>query len=342
MKIGFEQFTALLLCGTQWLSAQWIDIDSICVHDPQILADKATQTYYLYGQYSPNRDYYPVEPPAQHAGVLVYTSKDLKHWTIPKLVFEVPEGFWGDPQDAPWAPEVHLYNGKYYLFVTFNDWSKTMEERPERPPITQRASQILVSDSPMGPFKPFSNTFTTAKGDMTLDATFWEEDGIPYIVYCHEWIQVGAGLIEAAPLKSDLSALNGSPFKLICSNEVSWPKDTINYKGKMYDGIVTDGPYLYRMKSGKLAMLWSSWGNRQYAQTVAYSPSGKLSGPWVHEPKPIIEDDRGHGMVFTSFDGKLLLCLHRYFHQPATRVQIFEIKDTGKSLKVGKQLYGAR
>ena len=55
------QFTALLLCGTQWLSAQWIDIDSICVHDPQILADKATQTYYLYGQYSPNRDYYPVE-----------------------------------------------------------------------------------------------------------------------------------------------------------------------------------------------------------------------------------------------------------------------------------------
>jgi len=107
-----------------------------------------------------------------------------------------------------------------------------------------------------------------------------------------------------------------------------------------------------RLKNGALAMLWSSHTpEHQYAQAIAYSPSCKLAGPWEHEPQPVLWDDRGHGMIFSAlahegnlqvpWDGKLLLVLHRYFQMPKTRVQIFEVDDTGDRLKVGKQILGS-
>lgn len=320
-----------------------LDIDSICVHDPCILADPVTKLYYLYGNYEPNRKWSKVEFPNKRAGVQTYVSKDLKNWSLPKMVFEVPDGFWGDKEDAPWAPEVHYYKNKYYLFVTFNKWDSIMDVRADRPKITLRASQILVSDSPTGPFKPFENRQTTLDGDMTLDATLYVENGDPYIVYCHEWVQKGVGTIDALKLTPDLSKPIGKPFQVISAGEVKWDKDSISYKNVPAFGSVTDGCYFYKTKTGKLLLLWSSWHRtRSYVQSYAYSESGSIRGPWKHIEEPILRDDRGHGMVFTGFDGKLYLCLHRYFHSPATRVQIWELKDTGKGLKVLGQKFGAK
>ena len=89
-------------------------------------------------------------------------------------------------------------------------------------------------------------------------------------------------------------------------------------------------------------MVWSSWTpEHQYALAFAYSPAGKLAGPWQHDAGPTLWDDRGHGMIFRDFDGRLLLCLHRYFHQPKTRVQLWELQDAGDRLKLGKQILGA-
>lgn len=320
-----------------------LDIDSLCVHDPCILADPVTKLYYMYGNYAPNRKWSKVEFPNKRAGVQTYVSKDLKNWSLPKIVFEVPDGFWGDKEDAPWAPEVHYYKNKYYLFVTFNKWDSIMDVRPNRPKITLRASQILVSDSALGPFIPFENKQTTRDGDMTLDATFYEEDGVPYIVYCHEWVQIGPGTVEAAKLAPDLSKVVDKPFQLISATEVNWDKETVNYKNVPTWGSVTDGCYFYKTKTGKLLLLWSSWHKtREYVQSYAISESGSIKGPWKHIEEPILLDDRGHGMVFTGFDGKLYLCLHRYFHSPATRVQIWEIEDTGDGLKVLEQKFGSK
>jgi len=320
-----------------------LDIDSICVHDPCIIADPVTKLYYLYGSYEPNRAWSFVEFENKNAGVQAYVSTDLKHWSLPKLVFEVPNGFWGDEKDAPWAPEVHYFNNKYYLFTTFNNWDSIMDVRSDRPKITLRASQILVADSPLGPFKPFFNKQTTANGAMTLDATFYEENGTPYIVYCHEWVQLGQGLIEAAKLTPDLSKTIEEPFTLISAGDVNWNKDTINYRGTPYYGGVTDGCYFHKSANGTLLLLWSSWHKtRQYAQTIAYSESGSIRGPWKHINEPILMDDRGHGMTFTGFDNKLYLCLHRYFHSPATRVQIWEVEEKDNSLKVIQQTVGAK
>lgn len=327
----------------QSFSKNSIDINNLAVHDPDIYADTVNHTYYLYGNYSPKRSFERIKSSNGNAGVQVYWSKDLQHWYGPKMVFEIPDNFWASKKDAPWAPEVHYYKGKYYMFVTFNNWNKIIGKIPGRPALTERGSQILISDSPTGPFKPFYNHPTLPDTMMTLDATFWVQNGQPWIVFSHEWVQVTVGSIEAFKLSKNLSHTIGRPIKLFSAGDVRWTKREFKYKGKLYPGIVTDGPYLYRTKGGSLIMIWSSWSKRHsYALALAWSASGKLKGPWKHLGKPILENDQGHGMIFRDFKGRLLLVCHKYFHMPKTRVEIYELKDTGHIIKIVRKLYGAK
>ncbi len=329
----------LLLAICSHLPGKTTHIDDLIVHDPCILPDPVTKTYYIYRSFSPRR--YGNED--QPAGIQVFTSTDLVHWEGPETVFEIPEGFWADRDSNPWAPEGHYYKGRYYIFTTFNAWKEQLDERPGRPFINKRASQVLVSDSPMGPFRPFANKPHTPAGEMTLDASlFVDDEGQPWMLYCHEWVQLGNGLVKAIRLKDDLSETIGEPITLLNAGDLEWTKKNVNYRGTRYPGAVTDGCYMYRTWNGTLVLLWSSWSKeRQYVQTIARAPSGKVEGPWLIHEEPLLWDDRGHGMVFRDFDGRLLLSLHRYFHQPATRVQIWQVGDTGDSIIVGKQLLGS-
>ncbi len=344
MAFSFTRF-ALALAVAASLRAD-LHINDLIVHDPHILADAASKTYYLYGQYSPKKEWQAklVQSPHGRAGVIAYTSQDLEHWSEPKLVFEIPDGFWADATDAPWAPEVHAWRGKYYLFCTFNDWNTKLDDRPGRPPITKRQTQILVSDSPLGPFRPFANEPTSPPGTMALDGTFFvDADGAPWFIYAHEWIQITDGSFEAIRVTADLSKTIGDPIVLFRAGAVDWTKREIRYRnGPPVPGIVTDGASLHRMKSGVLACFWASWSkDRQYAESIAYSDNGKLEGPWRHEPAPILQDDVGHGSVFTAFDGRLLLVIHKYFRQPATRVQIYELEESPDRIRVKRQMLGA-
>src|SRR5262245_22126124 len=101
---GATAITTALAVSTRPLSA-------IRVRDPFILADSRSSTYYLYVQ-TANR----LGESTTHRGVEVYVSADLEHWTGPFTVFSVPATSWARHQ--VWAPEVHEYLGKYYLFVT--------------------------------------------------------------------------------------------------------------------------------------------------------------------------------------------------------------------------------
>lgn len=319
-----------------------INIENLSVHDPYILADSLTGTYYLYGSYSPNRPWEKIKSSNGNAGVKAYWSKDLVHWLGPKIVFAVPDSFWADKKYGPWAPEVHYYKGKYYLFTTFTNRHRIISNDSTRPPLVERGSQILISNSPLGPFKPFSNHPTLPDSMMTLDATFWVEDSQPWIIYSHEWVQIIDGRMEAMKLSKDLSKVIGKPIILFSAGEADWTRKVLDYNGKNYPGIVTDGPYLYRTQNNKLIMIWSSWSKkRSYALALAYSVSGNIKGPWKLSKEPLLADDRGHGMIFRDFQGRLLLVLHKYFHMPKTRVQIYELKDTGNTIKVIKKLYGA-
>jgi arabinan endo-1,5-alpha-L-arabinosidase len=296
-------------------------LPDVRMRDVGILPHAATRTYYA----------------VSSAGrrVQAYVSRDLVHWAGPHIIFDTPPNLWGEIAiRGIWAPEMHEYRGKYYLFLTFDTRNLFPEQwRNWRPRVT-RGSQVLVSDSPLGPFVAFENHSTLPVDMMTLDATLWEEDGVPYMVYAHEWVQIKDGTIEMIQLSEDLSGTVGEPIHLFHGSEGPWAR-------RQSEGCwVTDAPYLYRTSTGKLLMIWSSFGDGGYTVGIAESESGKLIGPWIQQPDPLFADGGGHGMLFRRFDGQLMLVLHQPNDGGRERARLFEIEDTGDSLRLSADFPG--
>lgn len=298
------------------------------IRDPFVFADPATHSYYLYRQIANGHG--DVLKTAR--GVEVFQSKDLRTWIGPTTVFAAPEDFWSNAE--VWAPEMHAYSGKYYLFVTFTASKSLARPQPEATSKNfRRGTQILVGDTPAGPFRPFANHGHTPADWMSLDGTFWVEDGVPWMVFCHEWVQVTDGTMELLQLAPDLSGPVGAPQRLFSASSAPWVKN-LREHGFKRDGYVTDGPFLVRTKTGKLLMTWSSFGADRYAVGIAESTTGKITGPWIHQPERLIKADGGHGMIFRTFEGQLTLCFHQPNRGPLERMQLIPLEDTGDSLRV--------
>jgi len=307
------------------LAAETIRLKDIRMRDVCVLADQATQTYYMVGSGRLNRR--PI--------VRAYSSKDLATWEGPTPIFTVGDDLWGDiPIVGIWAPELHAYKGKYYLFLTFDTRHRFAEQWRNWLPRVTRGSQVLAADSPLGPYTPFAHHSTLPTDMMTLDGTLWIEEGVPYMVFCHEWVQIKNGTVEYVRLKDDLSATVGEPVRLFDGSDAKWSR-----KSQQYGCNVTDGPYLYRGKSGKLFMIWSSFSDTGYTVGIAISDSGKLAGPWRQQVEPIFGKDGGHGMLFTTFDGRLMMALHAPNNR-AARPRLFEMEDTGETLQIAREFTG--
>jgi beta-xylosidase len=307
---------------------QGLRLPDMPVHDPWILAHEESRTYYLYSAARPNVS------DANYSGTLTYKSKNLLDWDGPYIVFLIPDGIWANPRQGAWAPEVHRYNGKYYLFVTLHNSDRIIDRPPDVWRLTHmRGTIIAVADSPEGPFTPLKSDGPHPPADfMTLDGTLYVEDGIPWMVYAHEWIQVIDGTMEAVPLKPDLSAAAGEPIHLFKASDAPW-LNANRKPSKQQNHYVTDGPELFRTKTGQLLMLWSSYDRGSYVQTVARSESGKLAGPW-RQLDPLVGNDSGHGMLFRTFEGQLMMVLHQPFQHVHARAKLFDMEDTGDNLKV--------
>ncbi len=269
----------------------------INIRDPFVLVDN--DKYYLYGTRGKTAW-------TSAEGLDVYISDDLENWSEAIECFSVPEGFWADKEI--WAPEVHKYMGAYYMFVSLRSDTRN------------RATQILKSDTPEGPFLPFTDGPVTPEEWLCLDGTFYvDEDGKPYIVFCHEWVQVTDGEIHAMPLTDDLSAPAGEPILLFKASEPFWAD-------KSRDKFITDGPFIYKTKSGRLLMIWSTFTPSGYTQAVAVSENGKIDGKWTHE-KPLFDKDGGHGMIFEDLNGRKYLILHSPNENPLERPVLIEVEE---------------
>jgi len=246
--------------------------EHIHIRDPFVLPIRAEEKYYLYGT-TGSEAWTP-----SATGVDYYTSEDLENWQGPYPAFRPPEDFWADHNF--WAPEVHEYLGRYYMFVSF----KAEGQR--------RGTQILVADSPQGAFVPNSEEPVTPRDWECLDGTLYvDSDDQPWMVFCHEWVQVGDGEVCAIRLSDDLTSAIGEPHVLFRASEAPWAQE-INSKGRK--GYVTDGPWLHRTISDDLLMLWSSFGAGGYTVGIAKSISGRILGPWDQIPDPLYAGDGGH------------------------------------------------
>lgn len=262
----------------------------INIRDPFVLVDNGR--YYLYGTRGAT-----CWGPAD--GFDVYVGEDLENWEGPYVCFHNDGSFWADRNY--WAPEVHMWQGKYYMFASFKNEH------------VRRGTAILEADSPLGPFRPHSRGCVTPANWECLDGTFYVAgDGTPYMVFCHEWLQAGDGEICALRLTDDLSEAAGEPRLLFRASEAKWCQVKHHSSGK--SGCVTDGPFLWRTAAGKLECLWASFSEGGYTEGVAVSDNDEIDGHF-QQADPLFMDDGGHGMVFRGLDGQLYLTLHSPNHR---------------------------
>lgn len=294
------------------------------LHDPWIVADAEAGLYRLY---TSNIAAVSGTP---GLGTMMYTSRDLKTWSPPIAVFVAPANAWF--KGGAWAPEVHPWLGRWWLFATFHDEAAALPPIGQRKPY-RRGTVAAVADRPEGPFKLVRDGEPVApKALMTLDGTLHVDPaGKPWFVYAHEWLQTADGTMEAVPVTDDLAA-KGPPTVLFKASDAPWAKGDRQPSGDTV--FVTDGPELFRTRTGVLLMLWSSYDANGYVQAQARSKSGTLAGPWEQLP-PLVRYDSGHGMLFRRFDGQLMMIVHRPFKR--ARGKLYEMRDAGDRLEIIRQ-----
>lgn len=277
-------------------------LDEINIRDPFVLLWQ--DTYYLYGTRGATCW-------GNASGFDVYTSRDLKEWSTPEACFENDGSFWADRNY--WAPEVHVREGQFYMFASFKNESR------------RRGTAILRADTPEGPFVPWSDGPVTPPEWECLDGTYYaDETGRPYMVFCHEWIQAGDGEVWALPLRRDMKAAEGEPTLLFRASEASWSRSVRHSSG--ITGFVTDGPYLWRDRGGRLLCLWSSFSQSGYTQGLAVSDGGGILSHFS-QLDPLFRDNGGHGMLFRTREGETLLALHSPNEHLAERPRFIRVPD---------------
>lgn len=202
------------------------------------------------------------------------------------------------PEDAYtdyWAPEVHEYNGKFYMFTTYRS-SKN----------EKRGCAVFRADSPEGPFELISDGHVTPSDRNCIDGTLYvDEDGQPWMVFVLEWVDTDMGGMACAKLSEDLTHFISEPVELFDADAPKWATSN-----------VTDGPWLYRCESGELIMIWSNFSSDGYAVGIAHSTTGLVTGPWIQDDEtffPIYNHkkyDGGHGMLFTDIKGNMWMSVH--------------------------------
>lgn len=278
----------------------------INIRDPFILFENGT--YYLYGTRAKNFGIHV-------GGFDVYTSSDMENWSQPHECFNSKD--YSMNNFVNWAPEVHKYKGAYYMFATFTD------------KLGRRGTHILKSSSPLGPFVPHSDGAVTPHHWMALDGSLYIEDGVPYLVFCHEHVQIIDGAMCYIQLSEDLTHSVGKPVTLFRATHPDWVKKKIPLKH-----YITDGPFMHTTKDGTLLMIWSTFIDEKYAECVVRFNEERISGKFEHL-EPLFKEDGGHGMLFESGD-KLFFTYHTPNKTDYERPVFVEIKDCGDHLEIVK------
>lgn len=283
-------------------------LNEICIRDPFVLAHEGM--YYLYGTRAETCW-------GEADGFDVYTSRDLEDWSGPRECFHNDGSFWATHNY--WAPEVHRYRGAFYMFASFKREG------------VRRGTAVLRADSPLGPFAPWSDGCVTPGDWECLDGTLYVNgQSRPFMIFCHEWVQVGDGEICAMPLTENLRAPAGEPRVLFRASDAAWSRPVRHSSGR--DGYVTDGPFLWRAQDGSLLCLWAGFSEDGYTEGVAVSSNGDIDGVFS-QAEPLFRRDGGHGMVFRDLTGQLRMTLHSPNQHLLERPRFYRLTEERGRLK---------
>ncbi|MDE7313009.1 MAG: glycoside hydrolase family 43 protein [Eubacterium sp.] len=265
-----------------------VKTNEVNIRDPYILVHDGA--YYLYGTRSATAW-------GEADGFDCYISKNMQDWEGPVEIFHRPAGFFADR--SYWAPECIYKDGAFYLVTTLEGEG------------IKKGIYILRSDSPVGPFVPYSGRLTPDHWSC-IDGTVYFEQDTPILLFSHSFEDSPDGDMCAVTLQDDLKSPAAEAVKLFSAVDAKWAhpvpfaKEEFGMDGDVY---FTDGPCVRRFEDGRLYMTWSSWGTCGYAVGVSVSEEG-IFGAWTHLEKPLFPVNGGHGMMFECMEGKLRFVLH--------------------------------
>ncbi len=295
--------------------------DEINIRDPYVLA--VDGKYYLYGTRSETCW-------GEADGFDVYVGETLDDFEGPFEIFHKPENFFATSNY--WAPECYAYQGKYYLLTTFGAADR------------KKGIYLLEADSPMGPFRPYSDRLTPENWTC-IDGTLYFENDEPYMIYSHSFEDVHEG--EKADgdfvvqrLSRDLQKAVTKPVVLFSAKDCPWAKPVPFAKqefGVDEDVYFSDGPCLMKLEDGRLYMIVSSWSVNGYAVGVVVSDDGVM-GPWKQQDEPLFPENGGHGMFFRNDSGEMIFTLHYPNDFYKERPHFYQVKLDGMKLCLGNEL----
>lgn len=293
--------------------------EELHIRDPYILVNNGT--YYLYRAII-------TEKPEK---VVVYTSNDLKNWSNEKNIYTLCTNTW--KSEDIWAPEVHEYCGKFYIFLSIKGKSGL------------RGTEISVCDTPDGVFTPITNRPATPLDKCCIDGTLFVDGEIPYIVYSRNWPNnyikdkdAYIGQIWGQRLSKDLKNPIGEAFLIFNSDESPYSAKLPSrefWGGKNLVRYGSDGPFITKLSNGKLFMIWSPYCAGNYV--VLGAVANDIHGPWKHIDKPLFNENGGHAMLFTALDGQRKICLHCPEEYMKERALILDVEEKNDELIIIKR-----
>lgn len=305
-----------------------IPFSELSMSDPFIYPDPETQTYYL-----------------TSSGGRMWKSQDLNTWTGPYEIADL-SGTWCQDAGFAAAAEIHKIGDYYYYAATYSDHGEIIQAIPGRYNVPHNQTYILRSDKVEGPYTSFSvepgYDYQPYEWDC-IDGTLYEEDGHIYMIFVHEWTQLIDGTMDYIELSQDLThTISEWPVTMFRASAAPFCRE-MNSIGEATFGLkmpgwVTDGPQMFHTQTGKLGMLWSTWGEERYLQGICYSASGTIAGPWIQEKEAFLANNSGHGMLFRQFDGTLRYIVHHSEGNGPRKPQLWEVDDSGDKLVLGKQI----
>lgn len=274
--------------------------ENLHIRDPFVFIEH--ETYYLLG--TTGNDSW-----GKGSDLTLYVSRDLENFE--KKCTLVTDGSL-DGYTNIWAPELHFYNGKYYLIV-----SAFRED-------LGRGSFIFSSDYLGGNFKMLTGEYITPAGWGCLDATLFVYKGKPYLCFSNEWTtpltKDGDGSLYIASLSDDLTNIVGTPKKLISGKHCGFSVE-VHHGGK--SGYVAEGPFLYE-EGDRIVLLWSTFTNEGYCIVKNVSETGPF-GEYVFD-RILFRKDGGHSMSFIDLHGVRRLTFHQPNLKPYERMVVLDMK----------------